>query len=92
MRNSIGVFAGNTEEFYIRAMVLKLFIAADPFHCTQNCCGPLHFVNIVSITEKLDLITSWGEHLNRPGKKQISGFGLPPIAVIKIKYKRSVAT
>jgi len=25
--------------------------------------------------------------LNRSDKKQISGFGLPPIAVTKIKYK-----
>jgi len=22
------------------------FVAADPFHCTQNRCGPLSFVNV----------------------------------------------
>ena len=27
-------------------------------------------------------------HINRPGKKHISGFGLPPIAVTKINNKK----
>jgi len=30
-------------------------------------------------------------HLNRPGKKQISGFGLLPIAVIKIELGKTNA-
>jgi len=29
-------------------------------------------------------------HPNRPGKKRISGFGLPPIAVTKIKHKKYI--
>jgi len=44
----------------------------------------LRFVNVFSIIEKLDLATQ-RDRLNRPSKKQISGFGLPPIAVTKIK-------
>jgi len=28
-------------------------------------------------------------HLNRPGEKQISGLGLPPIAVTKINKKQN---
>jgi len=27
-------------------MVLKLFFAADTFHCTQNRCGALRFVQV----------------------------------------------
>jgi len=29
-------------------------------------------------------------HLNRPGKKHNSGFGLPPIAVTKVNKKKTV--
>jgi len=72
------------------AVLLKFFVAADPFYCIQNRCGPLDFVNIFLVIEKLDLFASERENPNRPGKKQISGFGLPPIAVTKIKLKRSV--
>jgi len=61
------------------------YVAVNSFHCTQNHCRPLHFVKVFSIIEKLDLVASQREHVNRPGKKLISGFGLPPIAVTKIK-------
>jgi len=36
-------------------VVLKLRVAADAFHCAQNRCGSLRFVNIFSIIERLDL-------------------------------------
>jgi len=39
-------------------VILKLFATVDPFHCTQNRCKPLCFVNIYSNIEKLDLIVS----------------------------------
>jgi len=26
--------------FLPKAVVLKLFVTADPFHCTRNRCGP----------------------------------------------------
>jgi len=39
-------------------MVLKRFVAANPFHCTQNHCGPFRFVNVFSTIEKLDLVAS----------------------------------
>ena len=55
-------------------MILKLIVAADLFHCTLNRCRPLSFVNIFSITEKIDLVASEPEDLIRPGNKQISGF------------------
>ena len=29
-----------------RAVVRKVLVAADPFHCTQNRCGPHRFVNV----------------------------------------------
>jgi len=48
------------------------------------------FCQRFSIIDKLDLVASERENSNRPGKKQISGFGLPPIDVTKIKLKRSV--
>jgi len=73
---------------WLDAVVLKLFVTADPFHCTQNRCGPLHFVKVFSITEKLDFVTSDGEHLSRPDKKQSSGFGFSPTAITKIKQKK----
>jgi len=41
----------------LRPVLLNLFVAADPFHCTQNRCGSLRLVNI-SIIEKLDLVAS----------------------------------
>jgi len=56
-----------------------------PIHYTQNRCGPLRFVKVFSIIGKIDWAVSEHEHLNRPGKKQISGFGLPPIDITKIK-------
>jgi len=62
---------------------VKNFVAAGPFNCTQNRCGPLRFVKVFLII--LDLAFLGNEHLNRLGKKQISSFGLPPIDVIKIK-------
>jgi len=39
-------------------VVLKLFVFADPFHCIKNRCGLLRFVNVFSIVEKLDLVSS----------------------------------
>jgi len=56
---------------------LKLFVAADLFHYTQNRCGALRFVKVLSIVGKLDLAVSYHGHLNR--KKQISGFGVRPL-------------
>jgi len=67
----------------------QFFFAADSYHYTQNRCGLLRFVNFFRFG-KLPLVVFWREHLNRPGKKQISGFGLPSIAVTKIKYKNSI--
>jgi len=68
-------------------VVLKLFVAADPFHCTQNFYRHLRFVNFLSIIEKLDFVASYREHLNRSHRKQVSCFGLPPIDANKIKQK-----
>jgi len=64
-----------------KAVVLELFVA--PF--TQNYCGRFRFISVFSIIEKSDLVASLREHLNRPGKKHIASFGLPPIAGTKIK-------
>jgi len=63
----------------------QTFVAADPFHCIQNRCGPLRFVKVFSIIGKLDLAVTEPERLNRPGKKQISGFGLSPIDITKLE-------
>jgi len=38
------------------AVVLDLYVAADPLPCTRNRCGPLRFFNVSSIIEKLDLV------------------------------------
>jgi len=66
-------------------VILKLFVAADPFHCIQNFYRHLRFVNVLSIIEKLDLVASYREHLNRSHRKQVSCFDLPPIDVNKNK-------
>jgi len=39
-------------------VVFKLFVAADPFHCTQIRCGLLRFVKVFSIVGKLDWAVS----------------------------------
>jgi len=62
--------------FGLRLVVLKCFVAAEPFHCTQKRCEPLGFVNLFSIIGKVDLVAYECMHLNRPGKKQITGFSL----------------
>jgi len=62
--------------FGLRLVVLKRFVAAEPFHCTQKRCEPLGFVNLFSIIGKVDLVAYECMHLNRPGKKQITGFSL----------------
>jgi len=65
-------------------MVFKLLVAAYPFHCTQIPCG-LSFCQSFSIIGNLDRAVSLHEYLNRLGNKRISGFGLLPIDVTKIK-------
>jgi len=45
-------------------------------------CGSLRFVIAFS---KLDLVAFQRVRLNRPGKKQTSGFGLSPVIVTKVK-------
>jgi len=52
-------FSRNAEEYTLdRAVVLKLFVAADPFHCTPNRCRDLRFVKVFSIIDKLVLAVS----------------------------------
>jgi len=60
---------------FTKAVVLKRFVAPDPFHCTRNLRTP-SFRQRFSIIEKSHLVAFQREHLNRLGKKQISGFGL----------------
>jgi len=42
-----------------RTVVLKLFVAADPFHCTQNRFGPLSFVNDFLIAVLINYVWSF---------------------------------
>jgi len=44
----------------------------DSFACTQNRCGPLPFVNIFSIIEKLDLVVNLLRYVTRVYTKELT--------------------
>jgi len=71
-----------TEQWFSNFLLLR-----TAFTAPKTAAGPF-VLSVFSIMGKLDLAVSKHEHLNRPGKKQISGFGLPPLDVTKIKYKK----
>jgi len=55
LKDKRGPRAKTFEHHCHKAMVLELFVAVDPFHCTQNRCGALRFVKVFLINGKLDL-------------------------------------
>jgi len=70
----VGISVKNRFSVY-KPVVLKRVFSADPFHCTQNCCGAVRFINVFSIIERFHLVVSWREYLNRPGNTHLSGSG-----------------
>jgi len=73
-----------------KAVVLKLFVAAEPFHCTQKLLGTPSFRQRFSIIEKLDLSLLSVSTSTFPARSKLraSAFPLNPlIAVTKINKK-----